>query len=74
MPVASSSATLLRGGEFYSPLQARLRTDDVLLSELRQRVRAAYPATSMNWLYCTTNWNVVGTVGTLGEVAFTVMV
>ena len=28
-------ATLLRGGEFYSPVKARLLTDDVLLSELR---------------------------------------
>ena len=27
---------LLRGGEFYSPVQARLRTGDVLLSELHQ--------------------------------------
>jgi AraC family transcriptional regulator len=27
---------LLRGGEFYSPVQGRLQTDDVLLSELRQ--------------------------------------
>ncbi len=74
MPVANSSATLLRGGGFYSPLQARLRTDDLLLSELRQPCSRSVPATSMNWLYCTTNWNVVETVGTLGEVAFTVMV
>jgi AraC family transcriptional regulator len=27
---------MLRGGEFYSPVKARLRTGDVLLSELRQ--------------------------------------
>lgn len=36
MPVAGGPGTLLRGGEFYSPVQARLRTGDVLLSELRQ--------------------------------------
>ena len=36
MPVAGSPGTFLRGGEFYSPVQARLGTDDVLLSELRQ--------------------------------------
>lgn len=36
MPGAGNSGTFLRGGEFYSPVQARLRTDDVLLSELRQ--------------------------------------
>ena len=43
MPVASSSATLLREGEFYSPLQARLRSDDVLLSELRQPCSRSVP-------------------------------
>jgi AraC family transcriptional regulator len=36
MPAAGSPGTFLHGGEFYSPVQARLRTDDVLLSELRQ--------------------------------------
>jgi AraC family transcriptional regulator len=36
MPGDNDSGKLLRGGEFYSPLQGRLRTDDVLLSELRQ--------------------------------------
>ena len=36
MPEDSDPGKLLRGGQFYSPLQARLRTDDVLLSELRQ--------------------------------------
>src|ERR1700687_5303424 len=36
MPVAGGPGTFLRGGEFYSPVQARLGTDDVLLSELRQ--------------------------------------
>ena len=36
MPEGHDPGKLLRGGEFYSPVQARLRTDDVLLSELRQ--------------------------------------
>jgi AraC family transcriptional regulator len=36
MPVAADPGRFLRGGEFYSPVQSRLRTDDVLLSELRQ--------------------------------------
>src|SRR5450755_1732588 len=41
MPLASNQSNdraskFLRGGEFYSPVQRRLRTSDVLLSELRQ--------------------------------------
>ena len=36
MPAAGSSGSVLRGGEFYSPIRARLHTSDVLLSELRQ--------------------------------------
>src|SRR5579864_8374239 len=36
MPEGHDPGKILRGGEFYSPVQARLRTDDVLLSELRQ--------------------------------------
>ena len=36
MPVAGNPGSFLRGGEFFSPVQARLRTDEVLLSELRQ--------------------------------------
>src|ERR1700728_2770412 len=36
MPTAENLGNLLRGGEFYSPVQARLKTDDVFLSELRQ--------------------------------------
>jgi AraC family transcriptional regulator len=31
-----SPGSLLRGGEFYSPVESRLCTEDVLLSELRQ--------------------------------------
>jgi AraC family transcriptional regulator len=36
MPEGRNPGTLLRGGEFYSPVAARLGTEDVLLSELRQ--------------------------------------
>jgi AraC family transcriptional regulator len=36
MPEGHNPGTLLRGGEFYSPVETRLRTEDVLLSELRQ--------------------------------------
>lgn len=36
MPSTGSPGTFLRGGEFYSPVQARLNSDGVLLSELRQ--------------------------------------
>src|ERR1700674_5550918 len=43
MPVAGGSGTFLRGGEFFSPVQARLRTDDVLLSELRHPCSRSVP-------------------------------
>jgi AraC family transcriptional regulator len=36
MPEGQDRGKLLRGGEFYSPVEARLRTEDVLLSTLRQ--------------------------------------
>ena len=36
MPDRNNPGSQLRGGEFYSPVQARLHTEDVLLSELRQ--------------------------------------
>jgi AraC family transcriptional regulator len=36
MAEGHTSGTVLRGGEFYSPVEACLRTDDVLLSTLRQ--------------------------------------
>jgi AraC family transcriptional regulator len=36
VPGAKDPRKLLRGGEFYSPVQGRLRTGDVLLSELCQ--------------------------------------
>ena len=44
---------LLRGGEFYSPVQARLRTDDVLLSELRQPVSRNVPRHEHELAYVT---------------------
>jgi AraC family transcriptional regulator len=48
MPVATNQSNdrtskLLRGGEFYSPVQRRLRTSDVLLSELRQPCARSVP-------------------------------
>src|SRR6202521_6073970 len=36
MPERTDAGTLLRGGEFNSPVEARLHTEEVLLSELRQ--------------------------------------
>jgi AraC family transcriptional regulator len=49
----SNPGTLLRGGEFYSPLQARLRTDDVLLSELRQPCARSVPRHEHELAYVT---------------------
>jgi AraC family transcriptional regulator len=43
MPEGQGRGTLLRGGEFYSPVEARLRTEDVLLSELRQPCSRTVP-------------------------------
>jgi AraC family transcriptional regulator len=48
MPVATHQSNdrtskLLRGGEFYSPVQRRLRTSDVLLSELQQPCARTVP-------------------------------
>ena len=48
MPVAAHptddrTSKLLRGGEFYSPVQRRLRTSDVFLSELRQPCSRTVP-------------------------------
>src|ERR1700692_4974497 len=53
MPVAGSPGTFLRGGEFYSPIQARLRTDDVLLSELRQPCSRQVPRHEHELAYIT---------------------
>ena len=44
---------LLRGGEFYSPIQARLGTGDVLLSELRQPCSRSVPRHEHELAYVT---------------------
>ncbi len=43
----------LRGGEFYSPVQARLHTGDVVLSELRQSSTRAVPRHEHELAYVT---------------------
>lgn len=53
MPVAGGPGTLLLGGEFYSPVQARLRTGDVLLSELRQPGSRSVPRHEHELAYVT---------------------
>jgi AraC family transcriptional regulator len=53
MPVAGSPGTFLRGGEFYSPVEARLRTAGVLLSELRQPCPRSVPRHEHELAYVT---------------------
>jgi AraC family transcriptional regulator len=53
MPVAGGPGTFLRGGEFYSPVQARLRTADVLLSELQQPCSRSVPRHEHELAYVT---------------------
>ena len=53
MPEEQKSGTLLRGGEFYSRVEARLRTDDVLLSELRQPCPRTVPRHQHELAYVT---------------------
>jgi len=53
MPVDGGPGSVLRGGEFYSPVQARLRTDDVLLSELRQPCSRRVPRHEHELAYVT---------------------
>ncbi len=53
MPDGHDPGKLLRGGEFYSPVQARLRTDDVLLSELRQPCSRSVPRHEHELAYVT---------------------
>src|ERR1700674_5014770 len=45
--------TFLRGGEFYSPVEARLRTDDVVLSALRQPCSRTIPRHQHELAYIT---------------------
>jgi AraC family transcriptional regulator len=49
----SRDNTLLRGGEFYSPVEARLRTEDVLLSALRQPCSRTVPRHQHELAYVT---------------------
>src|SRR4051812_29616362 len=64
MPLAQVSKTakkqsggdpgkLLRGGEFYSPVKARLGTDEVLLSELCQPISRSVPRHEHELAYVT---------------------
>jgi AraC family transcriptional regulator len=53
MPVAGTPGSFLRGGEFFSPVQARLRTAEALLSELRQPVSRSVPRHEHELAYVT---------------------
>lgn len=53
MPDDSDPGKLLRGGQFYSPLQSRLGTEDVLLSELRQPCARQVPRHEHELAYVT---------------------
>jgi AraC family transcriptional regulator len=53
VPVAGNPGSFLRGGEFFSPVQARLRTDEVMLSELRQPVSRSVPRHEHELAYVT---------------------
>lgn len=53
MPDTDNPGKLLRGGEFYSPIQARLGTGDVLLSELRQPCSRSVPRHEHELAYVT---------------------
>jgi AraC family transcriptional regulator len=53
MPEGQDPGTLLRGGEFYSPVEARLRTEDVLRSELRQPCSRKVPRHQHELAYVT---------------------
>jgi AraC family transcriptional regulator len=53
MPEGRNPGTFLRGGEFYSPVEARLRTEDVLLSELRQPCSRKVPRHQHELAYVT---------------------
>ena len=49
----NEAGSLLRGGEFYSPVQSRVRTDDVLLSELSQPCSRQVPRHEHELAYVT---------------------
>ncbi len=53
VPAPNNPGSHLRGGEFYSPVQARLRTGDVLLSELCQPCSRSVPRHQHELAYVT---------------------
>jgi AraC family transcriptional regulator len=53
MPHSATPGKILRGGEFYSPVRARLNTADVVLSELRQPVARSMPRHEHELAYVT---------------------
>ncbi len=53
MPESSQPGKILRGGEFYSPVQARLSAGEVVLSELCQPVARAVPRHEHELAYVT---------------------
>jgi len=53
MPAHDSPGTHLRAGAFYSPIQTRLRTSDVLLSEMRQPCSRSVPRHQHELAYVT---------------------
>ena len=53
MPESAHPGKILRGGEFYSPVQARLSANDVVLSELRQPCARLVPRHEHELAYIT---------------------
>ena len=53
MPDGNDPGKVLRGGEFYSSVQGRLRTEDVLLSELQQPCSRKVPRHEHELAYVT---------------------
>ena len=53
MPDSGQPGRVLRGGEFYSPIQARLSAADIVLSELRQPVARSVPRHEHELAYVT---------------------
>ena len=53
MPQSAQPGKVLRGGEFYSPIQARLSANDVVLSELCQPVARSVPRHEHELAYVT---------------------
>jgi len=53
VPQSAQPGKILRGGEFYSPIQARLSANDVVLSELCQPVARSVPRHEHELAYVT---------------------